>query len=63
MRQIIQKCSNCGKTAKYSGKIWKGREFTACHYCGHTLSITTGFLSIDEKHLMKIIRKGNERRY
>ncbi len=41
---IQQKCSNCGKENDYTKEEWKGREFTLCKHCNHTLSICNGFL-------------------
>lgn len=41
---IKQKCSNCGKINYYFKKEYKGREFTLCKYCGHTLTVTDGFI-------------------
>ena len=40
---IIQVCSNCGRRNEYERKDWKGREFTKCYHCFHTLSICNFF--------------------
>ncbi len=42
--KIKAKCSNCGKESEYSESEWQGRENTECKSCGHTLSVTGGFL-------------------
>lgn len=41
---IIQKCSNCGKKNKYADNEYVSREVTLCNYCGHTLTVTGGYI-------------------
>jgi transcription elongation factor Elf1 len=52
----MQKCSNCG--AIISLKI--NRDTGVCPVCGHTPSVTTGFLDIDVREAMEEDNKEDE---
>ena len=44
-----QTCSNCGKKNFYEKKEYQSRETTKCKFCGHTLSVCSGFVELLKK--------------